>query len=101
MLAGEDVWIGSYAGPVADMIVRHNVFHNSTGYCNDSSNANALWPGNKDHYVPPPGAPAGIGQPSGHISVGEAGDVIGNGYLLRGIYIRNVKLRLENATRVS
>ena len=74
---GEDIWTGAYAGPVADMILRHNIFHNTSGYCNATGNEQGLWPGDtNENYVPPPGAPPGVGKPSGHISIGEAGDQI-------------------------
>lgn len=57
---------------------RHNIFANLTGYCGLTGNPNSLWPGDTgNHYTPPPGAPKGVGHPSGHISVGESGDTIG------------------------
>lgn len=59
------------------MVVRHNVFHNTTGYCNATGNKNGVWPADTGvNYTPPPGAPPGVGKPSGHISVGESGDQI-------------------------
>ena len=39
---GEGLWLGSYAGPVAQMIVRYNIFGNSTGYCGKPGNTNSL-----------------------------------------------------------
>ncbi len=70
--------MGAYAGPVAQMIVRHNVFGNTTGYCGLTGNPNSLWPGDtNNHFSPPPGAPPGVGKPSGHIAVGESGDIVG------------------------
>eukprot|EP01051_Picozoa_sp_SAG22_P024260 SAG22_NODE_6648_length_827_cov_1.344780_1_plen_154_part_10 len=75
---GGALWLGSYAGPVAQMIVRHNIFANATGYCGLAGNPNSLWPPDTNgHYTPPPGAPAGVGQPTGHIHIGEVGDVVG------------------------
>ena len=66
---GGAIWMGAYAGPVAQVIVRHNVFGNATGYCSlDNGNLNGIWPG-EQNFVPPPGAPPGLGKPSGHILV--------------------------------
>ena len=68
------IWAGSYAGPVGDMILRHNVAGNASGYCNLSGNVpgRAIWPGPQD-LVPPPGAPPGGHRPSGHIIIGVDG----------------------------
>ena len=75
---GGAVWTGAYAGPVAQMIIRRNVFWNSTGFCALDGNPNSLWPGDTNNkFTPPPGAPPGVGKPSGHIAVGEAGDSVG------------------------
>ena len=69
---GGAIWLGAYAGPVAQMIVRHNVFGNTTGYCGLLGNRNSLWPGDTgNHFKPPPGAPPGVGKPSGHIAIGR------------------------------
>ena len=67
----ETVWVGSYAGPVSDMILRRNVAWNATGYCNLTGNSHlAIWPGPLD-AVPPPGSPPGEFEPSGHIAAGD------------------------------
>ena len=68
---GEAVWMGAYAGPASDMVVAHNIFHNSTGYCG------SLWPADQS-YVPPPGAPPSIGTQTGHMVFGEPGSPFPN-----------------------
>ena len=71
---GGAIWLGSYAGPVAQMIVRHNIFGNLTGYCGLAGNPNSLWPGDTaNDFTPPPGAPKGQGKPSGHTMIGKNG----------------------------
>ena len=66
---GGAVWVGAYSGPTGQMIIRHNVFGNATGYCSLAGNANSLWPRDHgNHFVPSPGGDDSVGTPSGHIA---------------------------------
>jgi hypothetical protein len=71
-------WVGSYSGPVGDMTFSHNVYWNTTGYCNGP------WPSTTGHFVAPPHSPTGLGANfvSGNYALdnGEQFTALGVGY---------------------